>query len=50
MSRNIPWFILSEKLESLTDFIMKTQGFEEKAARVSAREIMAKLPAWQRKG
>jgi hypothetical protein len=40
----------SEKLESLADFITKTQGFDEKAARASAREMMARLPAWQRKG
>ena len=36
-----------EKLEGMTQFIIKTQGFDEKAARNTAREMMAKLPAWQ---
>ncbi len=38
-----------EKLEGMTEFIVKTQGFDEKAARSAAREMMAKLPAWQGK-
>ena len=40
----------SEKLESLTRFIVKTQGFDEKAARASAKEMMARLPAWKTAG
>ncbi len=36
-----------EKLEGMTQFIIKTQGFDEKAARNTAREMMTKLPAWQ---
>jgi hypothetical protein len=40
----------SEKLESLSRFIVKTQGFDEKAARASAKEMMAKLPAWKTAG
>ncbi len=35
-----------EKLESLTGFIIKTQGFDLKAARETARTMMSKLPAW----
>ena len=37
----------AEKLDSMTGFIVKTQGFDPQAARVSAREMLAKLPAWQ---
>ncbi|HUI68890.1 MAG TPA: zinc ribbon domain-containing protein [Spirochaetia bacterium] len=37
----------TEKLKSLTGFIMKTQAFDEKVARKSAKEMMAKLPAWK---
>jgi hypothetical protein len=36
-----------EKLTSLTAFIMKTQGFEESAAKASAKDMMAGLPAWR---
>jgi hypothetical protein len=36
-----------EKLDSMSRFIVKTQGFDEEAARHAARELMAKLPAWQ---
>ena len=36
-----------EKLNSMTGFIVKTQGFDEQAARQAAREMMAKLPAWK---
>lgn len=36
-----------EKLESMTGFIVKTQGLDESAARDAAKNIMAKLPAWQ---
>ncbi len=38
----------SEKLKSMTGFIMGTQGFDEKAARAAAKEMMAKLPAWRK--
>lgn len=36
-----------EKLESLSDFIVKTQGLDADAARNAAKSMMAKLPAWQ---
>ncbi len=36
-----------EKLASLAAFIMKTQGFEEHAAKASARDMMTRLPAWK---
>lgn len=36
-----------EKLAGMTGFIMKTQGFDEKAAADLAREMLAKLPAWK---
>lgn len=36
-----------EKLESMTGFIVKTQGLDESAARDAARTMMAKLPAWK---
>ncbi len=35
-----------EKLESMTNFIVKTQGFDRQAANNAARSLMAKLPAW----
>jgi hypothetical protein len=38
----------TEKLNSMAGFIMKTQGFDEKAARSAAKEMMAKLPAWKK--
>lgn len=38
-----------EKLDSMSGFIVKTQGFDEGAARQAAGELMAKLPAWQRR-
>ncbi|MBP2651378.1 MAG: putative zinc ribbon domain containing protein [Firmicutes bacterium] len=37
----------SEKLISLTDFIIKTQGLEENAAQAAAKSMMRKLPAWK---
>lgn len=37
-----------EKLKSTTDFIIRTQGFDEKAALKIAKETMAKLPAWRK--
>lgn len=36
-----------EKLNSLTNFIVKTQGLDEKAANSAAKSMMAKLPAWK---
>ncbi len=36
-----------EKLESMAGFIIKTQGFDRKAAREAARGMMRKLPAWR---
>jgi len=36
-----------EKLESLTRFIVKTQGLQENAARLGAKTMMERLPAWQ---
>lgn len=37
-----------EKLESTADFIVKTQGIDKEAARLSAKDIMSKLPAWKK--
>ena len=36
-----------EKLNSLSSFIVKTQGIDEKAANSAAKSMMAKLPAWK---
>ena len=36
-----------EKLEGMTEFIVKTQGLDKEAARNAARGMMARLPAWQ---
>lgn len=36
-----------EKLDSLTDFIVKTQGLDKKAAKSAARAMMSRLPAWE---
>jgi len=36
-----------EKKESLTKFIVKTQGFDESAALKVAENMMRKLPAWK---
>ena len=36
-----------EKLNSLSSFIIKTQGIDEKAANAAAKAMMAKLPAWE---
>lgn len=36
-----------EKLKSMTSFIVKTQGLDEKVAKNAARSMMAKLPAWK---
>jgi hypothetical protein len=39
----------NEKLKSMTEFIVRTQGIADKTAREVAREMMAKLPAWSKK-
>ena len=39
-----------EKLSSLTAFIIRTQGLDEKVANVAARNMMAQLPAWKARG
>jgi hypothetical protein len=36
-----------EKLNSLSYFIVKTQGIDAKVADSTAKAMMAKLPAWQ---
>lgn len=36
-----------EKLKGTTEFIVKTQGFDEKAAFEAAKNMLAKLPAWK---
>lgn len=36
-----------EKLDSMSRFIVKTQGLDENVARKSAEGLMAKLPAWK---
>jgi len=36
-----------EKKESMSLFIMKTQGFDNEVAHKAAEELMRKLPAWQ---
>ncbi len=36
-----------EKLESLSTFIVKTQGLDKTAARDAAKFMMSKLPAWK---
>lgn len=36
-----------EKLDGMTEFIVKTQGLDKDAARSAARGMMEKLPAWQ---
>jgi hypothetical protein len=37
-----------EKLEGMTEFIVKTQGLDRNAAVEAARDMMAKLPAWKK--
>ncbi len=37
----------AEKLDSMTAFIIKTQGLDADVARTSAKKAMTKLPAWQ---
>jgi hypothetical protein len=36
-----------EKLEGTTEFLIRTQGLDPKAAREMAIQTLAKLPAWQ---
>jgi len=36
-----------EKLNGMTDFIIRTQGFDAQIARQTARALMVKLPAWK---
>lgn len=36
-----------EKLQSMTAFLMRTQGLDETAARGVAQRTLAKLPAWK---
>jgi hypothetical protein len=36
-----------EKHQGMTAFIIKTQGLDEKTARSTAQNMMAKLPAWK---
>lgn len=38
-----------EKLESMTAFIIKTQGLAKSIANDAAKEMMSKLPAWKNK-
>lgn len=38
-----------EKLASLTDLVIKTQGLDEKTAKSVAKAMMAELPAWRNK-
>ena len=39
---------LDEKREAMTSFIVRTQGFDEKAARGVAESNMRKFPAWEK--
>lgn len=36
-----------ERVEALTNFIVRTQGIDHEAARNSAVELMNKMPAWK---
>jgi len=36
-----------EKLESMTDFIVRTQGLDEQAANTMAKDMLSRLPAWK---
>ena len=36
-----------EKLDSMTKFIVKTQGLDEKVAQNAAKGMLSKLPAWK---
>ena len=37
----------SEKLDSLSAFLVKTQGLDAEPARKMAKDTMARLPAWK---
>lgn len=37
----------TEKLESMTEFVVRTQGLDSGAARAAAREMLSGLPAWK---
>ena len=37
----------AEKVESMTGFIVRTQGLDEGVAREAAKSMLAQLPAWQ---
>ncbi len=36
-----------EKLDSMTDFIVRAQGLSRETAKAKASELMADLPAWK---
>lgn len=36
-----------EKLEGTTNFIIKTQGLDQSAAKTAAESMLRKLPAWK---
>ena len=36
-----------EKLEGMTEFLVRTQGLDREAAHQTAKRSMAKLPAWK---
>ncbi|GAP20273.1 zinc ribbon domain-containing protein [Leptolinea tardivitalis] len=36
-----------EKLQGTTEFIIRTQGFDAKVARESARAMLSRQPAWK---
>lgn len=36
-----------EKLKGMTEFIVRTQGIDRNVANKTAKEMMAKLPAWE---
>lgn len=36
-----------EKLESMTHFVVRTQGMDPAAAKAAAREMLSALPAWK---
>lgn len=37
-----------EKLKSMTNFIVKTQGLDLNTAQIAAKSALEKLPAWQK--
>ena len=39
-----------EKLESMTGFLVRTQGLDQGVAENTAKEMLAKLPAWKDRG